>query len=166
MATIAYIGLGSNKGDKRANCQKALDLLSSAGRVLAVSSFYCTEPVGYRDQEMFINAAAAVETELTPGALLTECLRIEERLGRIRELRWGPRTLDLDILLYGDRVVDGPDLTIPHPRLALRRFALVPLAEIAPEAVHPVLKKTVKDLLHELKDPHGVVKCGQESSPV
>jgi 2-amino-4-hydroxy-6-hydroxymethyldihydropteridine diphosphokinase len=166
MATIAYIGLGSNKGDKRANCQKALHLLSSAGRVLTVSSFYCTEPVGYRDQETFINAVAAVETELTPEALLTECLRIEERLGRTRELRWGPRTLDLDILLYGERVVDEPDLTIPHPRLALRRFVLLPLAEIAPQVVHPVLKKTAKHLLHELKDPHGVVKCGQESNPV
>jgi 2-amino-4-hydroxy-6-hydroxymethyldihydropteridine diphosphokinase len=166
MPTIAYIGLGSNLGDKRANCRKALELLDSAGRVLSVSSFYCTEPVGYREQETFINAVAAVEKDLPPDVLLAECHRIEEQMGRTRELRWGPRTLDLDILLYGERVVDEPELAIPHPRLALRRFALLPLAEIAPQAMHPVLKKTVKHLLHELKDPHGVVKCGQENGPL
>lgn len=166
MPTIAYIGLGSNVGDRQANCRKALDALASAGRVIAVSSFYRTEPVGYRDQEAFINAVVALETDLSPRELLAECLRIEERLGRTRGLRWGPRTIDLDILLYGDRVVEEPELTIPHPRLALRRFVLEPLAEIAPAARHPVLKKTMKHLLRELRDPHGVVKCGQESDPV
>ncbi len=159
MSITAYIGLGSNMGDKKGMCRKALELLGRAGRVAKVSSFYCTEPVGYQEQEDFVNAVAELETEVSPGELLAECLRIEEALGRSRELRWGPRTIDLDILLYGDRVVNEPALTIPHPLLAVRRFVLTPLCEIAPQAVHPVLKKTAARLLHELKETHRVAKC-------
>jgi 2-amino-4-hydroxy-6-hydroxymethyldihydropteridine diphosphokinase len=160
MSTTAYIGLGSNMGDKKGTCLKALDLLGRAGRVVKVSSFYCTEPVGYQEQEDFVNAVAELETDISPEALLAGCHSIEDALGRSRELRWGPRTIDLDILLYGDRVISGPAIVIPHPRLAIRRFVLVPLCEIAPQAVHPVFKKTVGHLLHELKDPHQVVRCG------
>ncbi len=161
MSTIAYIGLGSNRGDRKANCRKALELLAEAGRVTKVSSFYCTEPVGFKEQEEFINAVAEVATELTPQGLLALCGRIEDELGRTREVRWGPRTIDLDILLYGDRSVHDhdPDLTIPHPLLAERRFVLVPLCEIAPHARHPASGKTVERLLHELKNSHNVVKC-------
>ncbi|MGE5808204.1 MAG: 2-amino-4-hydroxy-6-hydroxymethyldihydropteridine diphosphokinase [Nitrospirota bacterium] len=159
MSVTAYIGLGSNMGDKMATCRTALDLLSRAGRVVRVSSFYCTEPVGYADQEPFLNAVAELETDLSPLALLAACHVIEEELGRNRLFRWGPRTIDLDILLYGDHVVDTGELTVPHALMAERRFVLTPLNEIAPDVVHPVSRKTVSTLLKELKDSHKVVKC-------
>jgi 2-amino-4-hydroxy-6-hydroxymethyldihydropteridine diphosphokinase len=147
-------------GDRTGACRRALELLSRAGRVTAVSSLYCTEPVGYREQEEFINAVAEIETELPPRDLLAVCQAIENELGRVRLVRWGPRAVDLDILLYGNIVIKMPDLLIPHPQLSLRGFVLVPLCEIAPHVVHPVLKKTVAHLFHVLKDTHRVVKCG------
>lgn len=159
MPITTYIALGSNMGDKMATCRRALDLLSRAGRVTKVSSFYCTEPVGYPNQEDFINAVAELETSLSPLALLAACHVIEDKLGRSRLLQWGPRTIDLDILLYGDQVVNNSELTIPHPLMAERRFVLVPLCEIAPQATHPVVRKTVADLLKELTDSHRVVRC-------
>jgi 2-amino-4-hydroxy-6-hydroxymethyldihydropteridine diphosphokinase len=160
MPTTAYIGLGSNMGDRTGACRRALELLSRAGRITAVSSLYCTEPVGYREQEEFINAVAEIETELPPHDLLAVCQTIENELGRVRLVRWGPRAVDLDILLYGNTVIKMSDLLIPHPQLSLRGFVLVPLCEIAPHVVHPVLKKTIAHLLHVLKDTHRVVKCG------
>jgi 2-amino-4-hydroxy-6-hydroxymethyldihydropteridine diphosphokinase/dihydroneopterin aldolase/2-amino-4-hydroxy-6-hydroxymethyldihydropteridine diphosphokinase len=159
MPITTYIALGSNMGDKMATCRRALDLLSRAGRVTRVSSFYRTEPVGYPNQEDFINAVAELETSLSPLALLAACHVIEDDLGRSRLLQWGPRTIDLDILLYGDQVVNNSELTIPHPLMARRRFVLVPLCEIAPQATHPVICKTVADLLKELTDAHRVVRC-------
>ncbi len=159
MPTIAYIALGSNMGDKTATCRKAIGLLSRAGRVTRVSSFYCTEPVGYAGQEDYVNAVVELETALSPLALLAACHVIEDELGRSRLVRWGPRTIDLDILLYGDRVVDDAELTIPHPLMATRGFVLIPLCEIAPQAVHPVLQKTVARLLQELRDTHRVTRC-------
>jgi 2-amino-4-hydroxy-6-hydroxymethyldihydropteridine diphosphokinase len=160
MPITAYIGLGSNIGDRKGFCLKALELLARAGRVTKVSSYYCTEPVGNRDQEEFVNAVAELETSLSPLQLLAACRAIEDELGRRRSVHWGPRTIDLDILLYGDQVVESPHLTIPHPFLTARGFVLTPLCEIAPQAVHPILKKTVAQLLHQLKDPHRVVVCG------
>jgi 2-amino-4-hydroxy-6-hydroxymethyldihydropteridine diphosphokinase len=165
MPTTAYIGLGSNMGDKRETCLKALDLLGRAGRVARVSSFYCTEPVGYPDQEKFVNAAAELETDLSPLALLAACHVIEDKLGRRRLFRWGPRTIDLDILLYGDQVIDTAELAIPHPLLAVRRFALIPLAEIAPQAVHPIFQRTIARLVQELRDTHRVVRCDEDGPP-
>lgn len=159
MSVIAYIGIGSNIGDKKANCRRAIELLKQAGTVTAVSSLYYTEPVGYREQEDFINAVAAVETEQSPEALLEACQAIEQEMGRTRTLRWGPRIIDLDILLFGNAVVDEPDLVIPHPLMASRRFVLAPLAEIAPGMVHPLLEKSASQLLQELEDTSTVMKC-------
>ncbi len=159
MSITTYIALGSNIGDKMATCRRALALLSKAGRITRVSSFYCTEPVGYPNQEDFINAVAEFETSLSPRALLAACHAIEDMLGRSRLVQWGPRTIDLDILLYGDQVVNNSELTIPHPLMAERRFVLVPLCEIAPQAKHPVIRKTAANLLKELADAHRVVRC-------
>ena len=159
MPTIAYIGVGSNVGDRKANCRKAFELLADTGRVISVSSLYCTEPVGYKEQEDFINAVVSIETDLSARELLDACRAIEGRLRRKRTLRWGPRTIDLDILLYGEHMMNQPDLVIPHPLMAMRKFVLAPLAEIAPEMMHPVLHKTAKQLLRELKDTSTVVKC-------
>jgi 2-amino-4-hydroxy-6-hydroxymethyldihydropteridine diphosphokinase len=159
MAIIAYIGLGSNRGDKTANCQAAVEGLAEAGRIISVSSFYYTEPVGYKEQEDFINAVAILETNRSPVELLSICHAIEDRLGRRRTVRWGPRTVDLDILLYGDLVMSRPDLIIPHPLMAVRRFVLAPFVEIAPAVMHPVLNKTMIQLLAELQNSHTVMKC-------
>jgi 2-amino-4-hydroxy-6-hydroxymethyldihydropteridine diphosphokinase len=158
MPVIAYIGIGSNVGDKAANCLQAIEYLAEAGRIIDVSSLYYTKPVGFKAQEDFINAAVALETDLPPAELLAVCHAIEERLGRRRTVRWGPRIIDLDILLYGDLVMNRPDLDIPHPLMAARKFVLAPLVEIAPDAVHPVLTKTTSQLLGELQDAHTVLK--------
>jgi 2-amino-4-hydroxy-6-hydroxymethyldihydropteridine diphosphokinase len=159
MSILAYIGIGSNVGDKKANCLKGIELLAEAGRVVRVSSLYYTEPVGFKEQEDFINAVVGLETDFPPADLLSICHSIENRLGRIRTLRWGPRTLDLDILLYGELVMDQPDLVIPHPMMSARKFVLIPLAEIAPHAVHPGLNKSAAQLLQELRNSHTVIKC-------
>jgi 2-amino-4-hydroxy-6-hydroxymethyldihydropteridine diphosphokinase len=161
MPVIAYIGIGSNVGDREVNCRKAIELLAESGKVVSVSSLYRTEPVGYHEQEDFINAVAKVETDRTPAELLTVCRAIEDRLGRKRGLRWGPRTADLDILLYGNQVVNQPGLAIPHPRMAVRKFVLTPLVEIAPDAINPQLQRTATQLLDELNDRHIVMKCIQ-----
>jgi 2-amino-4-hydroxy-6-hydroxymethyldihydropteridine diphosphokinase len=163
MPVIAYIGIGSNVGDREVNCRKAIELLAESGKVVSVSSLYRTEPVGYHEQEDFINAVAKVETDRTPAELLTVCRAIEDRLGRKRGLRWGPRTADLDILLYGNQVVNQPGLSIPHPRMAVRRFVLIPLVEIAPDSVDPLLHRTAAQLLEELNDRHTVIKCSKGS---
>jgi 2-amino-4-hydroxy-6-hydroxymethyldihydropteridine diphosphokinase len=163
MPVIAYIGIGSNVGDREANCRKAIELLAEAGRVVRVSSLYRTEPVGFHEQEDFINAVAEVETDRTPGDLLRACHAIEDRLGRKRGVRWGPRTADLDILLYGSQVVNQPGLAIPHPSMSIRKFVLIPLVEIAPDVVNPQLHRTATQLLDELNDRHIVMKCSERS---
>ena len=133
----AYLGLGSNIGDRAANLREAIRLLSENVRIKKVSSLYETEPIGYLDQGWFLNAAVGIETQLRPRGLLRLIQDIERALGRERTLRWGPRTIDIDILLYDNERVDEPDLEIPHPRLGERLFVLEPLLEIWPDAVLP-----------------------------
>ena len=145
-----YVGLGSNLGNKKANCLRALDMMDQLEhtKVKAVSLFYKTEPVGVEEQQnWYLNAVALLATTLAPERLMAELLAIERQLGRKRKKRWDSRTIDLDILLYGDIVINDLDLEIPHPRLHLRRFVLVPLADLAPDLVHPVLKEPIRDLL-------------------
>jgi 2-amino-4-hydroxy-6-hydroxymethyldihydropteridine diphosphokinase len=139
--TNAFIGIGSNLGDRETHLRRALELLGAVDRidVLAVSRFRETEPVGPVAQGPFLNGAVLVSTELPPRELLERLLAIEQSLGRVRRERFGPRTIDLDLLLYGDEVLDEPGLTVPHPRLHERRFALEPLAELAPGLVIPGL---------------------------
>jgi 2-amino-4-hydroxy-6-hydroxymethyldihydropteridine diphosphokinase len=144
---FVYLSLGSNLGDRAAHLRAAVELLLEAGTVKATSSFYETEPVDFRDQPWFLNCVVALETGKTPRELLAHALAIEEKMGRRRTRDKGPRTIDIDILLYGDRVIDEPGLKIPHPAMHERRFVLEPLAEIAPEAFHPVLRKTGRELL-------------------
>ena len=162
MSTIAYIGLGSNVGDRKGNCLHALKLLRRAGPILKTSSFFCTAPMGFLKQRDFINAVVELKTNLSPKDLLAVCHSIEDELKRNRQVRWGPRTIDLDILLYGNLIMDTSDLTIPHPLLASRGFVLIPLYEIAPQTIHPVLQKSVALLLHEMSDTHRVVACDSQ----
>jgi 2-amino-4-hydroxy-6-hydroxymethyldihydropteridine diphosphokinase len=156
MSGLAAIALGSNLesrfGDREANLQEAVRRIEGLGEVRVVSSFFDTEPVGYREQPRFLNAAMLLETKLGPQELMHGLLGVERAMGREREgaVLKGPRVIDLDLLLYGDWVLWAEDLILPHPRMEERRFVLEPLVEIAPDWVHPVLGVTVRDLLGRL----------------
>ncbi len=152
MAEFVYLSLGSNLGDRSANLRAAIERLGEAGAIRAVSGFYETEPVELRDQPWFLNCVVALETSDSPEALLQRALAIEQEMGRVRMKEKGPRSIDIDILLFGDRVVEERErgLKIPHPAMQQRRFVLEPLAEIAPEALHPQLRKTARELLADL----------------
>ena len=151
---IAYISAGSNLGDRVKNCRKGIAALTESGnsRILAQSRIYMTEPVDYEDQNWFINMMIKLDTELDPFQLLDHIERIQRAAGRLKDpVRYGPRILDLDIILYDDCIIDSERLVVPHPRMHKRRFVLKPICDIDPAAVHPVLKQEMQSLLKRLE---------------
>jgi 2-amino-4-hydroxy-6-hydroxymethyldihydropteridine diphosphokinase len=151
---IAYIGLGANLGDPKRQLEEALARLTALEEVevLKVSRFYLNPPLGPPDQPWYVNAVAQVKTRLEPEELMRALQQVEQDLGRVRGERWGPRVIDLDLLLYDGVIMSGPGLVLPHPEMQHRAFVLVPLAEIAPQAWHPALEKTAAELLAELDE--------------
>ena len=156
-AVMVHLGLGSNMGDRQENLDKALEFLSQRLRMGKVSSIYDTEPVGDTDQPRFLNLVCQAHTRLEPMALLALAKGIENKLGRVGK-SGAPRIIDIDILLYGEQVIETPELVIPHPKMTERAFVLVPLDEIAPDLVHPVNGKTIRELLQEITEKQGVFK--------
>ncbi len=159
--TKTFIGIGSNLGDREFLIRKAVEALRDLPRtlVIRVSSLYDTDPVGDVTQPAFLNAVAWIETQLTPRELIWHLLLIEQRMGRVRAQKWGPRSIDLDLLFYGEEIVDEPDLQVPHPEAHRRAFVLLPLQELDPEFVHPVTGEPIKKLVRKL-DPSPAVRKG------
>lgn len=156
---VAYLLIGGNLGNRSANLQNALHQIEkNCGKILDLSAIYETAAWGLTNQPSFYNQALILETNLTPNALMEELLSIETNMGRIRSLKLGPRIIDLDILLIDQLILNTELLTLPHPSMVQRRFALLPLAEIAPNLVHPILQKTIQELLMDCKDELDVQK--------
>ena len=158
MRKLVYLSLGTNLGDRQANLADAIERLRRIGDLVSISSFYETEPVELAAQPWFLNCAVALQTEKMPKQLLAAVMEIEKELGRRREQKKGPRIIDIDILLFGNSTVNTQDLKVPHPAMQERRFVLEPLAEIAPEQLHPVFKRTIRELRDALPPGQAVKK--------
>lgn len=160
MRHIVYIGVGSNLGNKLDQCNKAISEILKAdnNKLLAKSPFFKTSPIGYTSQDWFINGVIKIETDLNPFDLLLTLKSIESKMGRKKTFKWGPRVIDLDILLYDEIEINTANLQIPHPQMHNRKFVLIPLLEIDKDLVHPSFKKTIKALLEEIKEEQGVEK--------
>jgi len=156
--TVAYIGLGSNIGDRAANLDKAIHLISQSAPVRVTSSLYQTQPEGYKDQPDFLNSVACVDTGAAAGELLKKLNGIEVQMGRERPFAGAPRVIDLDLLFYDGAIINEPGLEVPHPRLHLRAFVLAPMVEVAPDFIHPVLHKSMRELLAGLTPGYRVEK--------
>lgn len=165
MGETVYLSMGSNIGDRRSHLQEAIHRTKKLGAIKVVSSFYETEPVDFADQPWFLNCVVGLETSAPPERLMVELLKIEQNMGRLRMQSKGPRLIDIDILLFGDRVIDRPELKIPHPAMHRRRFVLEPLAEIAPRATHPLLRKSVSELLDALPGGQTVRRTAEDQRP-
>ena len=165
MTEHALLGLGSNLGDRLGTLQRAVDLLAAEPGISPsrCSRVWETDPVGGPPQPDFLNVVLRVEVDLTPHELLAACQRVEAALGRVRDVRWGPRTIDIDILSFDALLIDDEDLTVPHPRMHERRFVLTPLCELAPDLRHPRLGATMRELLHRCPDRSRVVKLPVET---
>ncbi|MFH2011410.1 MAG: 2-amino-4-hydroxy-6-hydroxymethyldihydropteridine diphosphokinase [Pseudomonadota bacterium] len=161
---IAYIGIGSNQGDKIKYCNDAIKEISKykGNIILNRSSFYRTEPWGKENQDWFINCAIKLKTTLDASEFFKVLLNIEKKLKRVKRDKWGPRKIDLDILFFNDKVINTPEVNIPHPMIQARKFVLVPLNEICPEFIHPVLNKSIMELLKETTDDKEVIIIGKE----
>jgi 2-amino-4-hydroxy-6-hydroxymethyldihydropteridine diphosphokinase len=160
MGYIAYIGIGSNIGDKVNQCERAISKILKVDhhKLLAKSSLFKTQPIGYTSQDWFVNGVIKIETDLGASELLRTLKTIESQLGRMETFRWGPRTIDLDILFFDDAEIHTEELQVPHPFIQERQFVLIPLAEIDQHLIHPVFKKTVQELLNNIKEDQGVEK--------
>ena len=162
MVSTVYLGIGSNLGDKKENIRKAIGLLEEQMEVPARSSIYETEPVGKIKQDMFLNCVVEARTDIPPIELFDLLKLMERKLGRIKEVKWGPRIIDLDILIYGNESIKKKSLTVPHREMHGRRFVLIPLQEIAPDFIHPALKKKIPEMLKDV--PESMVKKIEEPS--
>ncbi|WAC06702.1 MAG: 2-amino-4-hydroxy-6-hydroxymethyldihydropteridine diphosphokinase [Thermodesulfobacteriota bacterium] len=164
MKHSVFLGLGSNQGEKIKNCEQAIEeiLKLEVGFLLSRSSWYYSEPWGREDQDRFVNGVIQIMTAFCPDELLAKFKEIEKRLGRKNREKWGPRVIDIDILFYDDLSLVSPEMEIPHPRIGERNFVLIPFAEIAPQFVHPVLKRTIKELLETSPDQKKVVKVSEK----
>lgn len=164
MTNLVYLSLGSNIGDREAALRNAITRLQTNRRIVAVSSFYETQPVEFTEQAWFLNCAVALETTEAPEELMAAILTLEQKMGRARIQPKGPRIIDIDILLWNEAVADSPALTIPHPAMHNRRFVLAPLVEIAPDAVHPALNKTIQELLNTLPEGQMIRRFADQAS--
>ncbi len=148
--STVYIALGSNLGDRKDNLQKAMEAISEFAQIEQKSTIIETEPEGYKEQNFFLNMVITIQTNLTASELIEKLQEVEKKMGRVRKIKNGPRTIDLDILFYNKEAIKTPNLEIPHPRMHKRAFVLNPMNELAPELIHPILKKSINTLKNEL----------------